>query len=236
MRRHISFRHPISLRELIQEDYLVLQDLVRFGALAEDQINRRYGDPILTTLRLPLLDAGGFIEPWEVLVCGTQIFSATPYGARAAKCGLHSAKPSMQDLRHDIAVVDLADYLLAHEPGAEWRTEREASSVVPGTVRRTRSRGIDNGPGHRPDGLLLQSGNVLAVELEHSMKSDESYTRICHWFARTPRVDGVRWYVDDPKIGDRIARVNRQHGFDNDVDVTIKPFPPGVALRPWRRP
>jgi len=211
----ISFRRPISFQDLIPEDYLVLRDLVRFGVLAEDQINRRYGDSIVT---MP------------------QLFSATSYGARAAQCGLRATKPSMQDLRHDIAVVDLADYLLEHEPEAEWRTEREASRVIRGTVRRTRRRGFENGPGHQPDGLLLKSGNVLAVELEHSVKSEQRYADICRWFASTPRVDGVRWYVDDPKIADRVARVNRQHGFDRDVDVTIEPFPPGVALRPWRRP
>jgi len=232
----ISFRRPISFQDLIPEDYLVLRDLVRFGVLAEDQINRRYGDSIVTMLQLPLLDAGGFVEPWEFLLCGTQLFSATAYGARAAQCGLRATKPSMQDLRHDIAVVDLADYLLEHEPEAEWRTEREASRVIRGTVRRTRRRGFENGPGHQPDGLLLKSGNVLAVELEHSVKSEQRYADICRWFASTPRVDGVRWYVDDPKIADRVARVNRQHGFDRDVDVTIEPFPPGVALRPWRRP
>jgi hypothetical protein len=236
MHRHTSLRHPISRRDLIQEDYLVLHDLVRFGALAEDQINRRYGDPILTLLRLPLLDAGGFIEPWEVEVSGTQIFSATRSGARVAQCGLAQAKPPMQNLRHDIALVDLADYVLTHEPQSEWRTHREVSSVIRRTARRTRSRGFDDGGGHRPDGLLLTSSKVLAIELEHSAKTEDKYARICRWFASTPQVDGVRWYVDDPKIGDRVARVNRQHGFDRDIAVTIEPFPPGVALRPWHRP
>ena len=227
---------PITLRDLTPLDIVVLRDLVRFGVLTNDQIDRRYGDSRITLIQLPLLVAGGFVEPWARLIQDASLFSATPAGARVASCGLRANKPALEHLRHDLAVVDLADYVLAHEADAEWRTEREVARVIGGTGRRSRSRGVQNGPGHRPDGLLLKDDKRWAIELEHSDKGDQRYGDICRWFAQSPRVDGVRWYVDDPKIIARLTRVNREHGFDRDIDVTIQPFPPGVAVRPWVRP
>ena len=89
---------------------------------------------------------------------------------------------------------------------------------------------------HKPDGLLLTDGKRLAIELEHTDKGDLRYAEICRWFALSVRVDGICWYVDDPKIMARIRRVNEQHGYAQDVDVTYAPFPPGVVVRRWVRP
>jgi hypothetical protein len=52
----------------------------------------------------------------------------------------------------------------------------------------------------------------------------------------TIRVDSVRWYADNPKIMARIRRVSMEHGFAQDIDFSIEPFPPGVALRDWVKP
>jgi hypothetical protein len=222
-------------RDLTAADIVVLQDLVRFGVLAEDQIARRYGDSLIPVFQMPLLVAGSFVEPWAHIIEGPQLFSATALGARVAQCGLKAMKPSLEHVRHDVAVVDLADYLLSHEPGTEWCTERELSRVIGESARRSRSRGSFNGPGHRPDGLLLKDDLRIAIELEHSSKGDYRYASICRWFAQAPRVDGVRWYADDPKVISRIKRVNHQHGFDRDIDVTFHAFPPGLAVRQWVR-
>ena len=128
-------------------------------------------------------------------------------------------------------LVDLADCLLAQDPGAEWRTEREVTRFLGESGGRSRRTVRQAGKDHRPDGLLLSGGKRLAIELEHSGKSIAEYESICRWFACAVQLHGVRWYVDDPKVGDRIRRVNRQHGFDLDIEVTIEPFPPGVFIR-----
>jgi hypothetical protein len=132
-------------------------------------------------------------------------------------------------------VVDLADYILEHEPRAEFRTEREVARVLRPGGHMERSWGLKV-YGHKPDGLVLSDGKRLAIELEHTDKGDLRYAEICRWFALTVRIDGIRWYVDNPKTLDRIRRVNEQHGYAQDVDVTYAPFPPGVAVRPWVRP
>jgi hypothetical protein len=224
-----------TLRDLHELDIVVIGDLVRFGVLADDQITRRYGDAAIASQQLPLLVAAGLIDPWARVIQNASIYSATAYGARIAKTGLKAIRPSMEHLRHDIALVDLADYLRQQDPQADWRTEREVGRVLRGDDRLTRSRGGPNPYGHRPDGLLLTDGKRIAIELEHSDKGDLRYANICRWFARTVSVDLVRWFVDDDRIIARIRRVNAQHGFAQDVDFTYEPFPPGVVMRSWVR-
>jgi hypothetical protein len=225
----------MDLRDLVLLDILVLRDLVRFGVLANDQIERRYIDPSLAADRLPHLVEGGLVEAWAPLIQHTAVYSATAAGGRVARCGLRATRPSLQHLRHDIAVVDLADHILEHELVTDWRTEREAGRFLRTGNPATLSWGLKTYH-HKPDGLLLAAGKCLAIELEHSDKGDLRYAEICRWFALNVRVDGIRWYVDDPKTAARIQRVNEQHGFAADVDVSYAPFPAGVAIRPWMRP
>ncbi len=229
--------HVITLRDLHPLDILVLRDLVRFGVLADDQIQRRYGHTAISTDRLALLESGGFInKPRANVIQGTVIYTATRYGTVITRCGLSWRTPLEGHLAHDIAVVDLADYLLEHDPDAEWKAEREVGRVLRAIGPAMRSRGLPKERRHTPDGLLLTGGKRLAIELEHSDKGEQRYVGICRWFAREVRLDGVRWYVDNPKIIARILKVNRQHGFDRDVDVTVEAFPPGVVVRSQARP
>jgi hypothetical protein len=231
--------HTVTLRDLHPIDILVLRDLVRFGVLADDQIQRRYGDTASSTDRLPLLETAGLVnKPRGDVVQGAVIYTASRYGTAVARCGLGWRIPLEGHLAHDIAVVDLADYLLDQEPAADWKTEREVGRVLRAIGPAMRARGLPKERRHTPDGLLLSGGKRLAIELEHSDKGEQRYVGICRWFARELRLDGVRWYVDNPKIIARIAKANRQHGFDRDIDVTVEPFPPGVFVRsqarPWR--
>ncbi|MGI9147413.1 MAG: hypothetical protein ACR2IK_12795 [Chloroflexota bacterium] len=222
----------ITHRDLDPADMPVLRDLVRFGALADDQIARRYRDPSLAAARLPVLVEYGLVEAWSPLIQDTAVFSTTAAGARVASAGLRSTRPSIQHLRHDIAVVDLADSILQQEPQSDFRTEREVGRLLRGGSPAVRSSGPTT-YGHKPDGLLLSRGKWLAIELEHTDKGDLRYAEICRWFALSIRVGGVRWYVDNPKTMARIRRVNEQHGYAQDVDVTYAPFPAGVAVRRW---
>lgn len=240
--RLLQLPHDSQLNQL---DRRVLRDLVRFGVLTRDQIARRLTphDSATTSLepssvadRLAFLLAGRWIELWhdasDLQRVSPDIYSATPRGASVTKTGLRRILPSAHHLAHDVTLVDLADYVVAHEPLAEWRTEREASSFLRGSVRSSRELGfVIPGRGHKPDGLLLLDGKCLAVELEHSDKGDQRYASICRWFATNLRIDGVRWYVDDDRIIARLRRVSAQHGFSDDVDFTYAPFPPGVVMR-----
>ncbi|MCA1644325.1 MAG: hypothetical protein LC797_02265 [Chloroflexi bacterium] len=222
----------ITRRDLHPRDLVVLRDLVRFGVLADNQIQRRYGNALLMADRLAMLEAGCLInQPRSKVIAGTSIYSATQYGAVVAGCGLNWRIPPEGHLAHDIAVVDLADYLVEHDPGAEWKTEREFGRVLRALGPRMRGLGFPKERRHTPDGLLLSRGKRLAIELEHSDKGEQRYIGICRWFACELRLDGIHWYVDNPKIIARIQKANREHGFDRDIDVQIEAFPPGVVIR-----
>jgi hypothetical protein len=229
--------HLITLRDLHPLDILVLRDLVRFGVLADDQVARRYHDAVLAADRLALLLAGGFVnKPRTDVIQGALIYTASRYGGIVARCGLSAQTPRDGHLAHDVAVVDLADYLLRQHPQADWKTEREVGRALRRIGPAMRGRGLPKERRHTPDGLLLDDGKRLAVELEHSDKGEQRYVGICRWFALELRLDGVHWYVDNPKIIARISKANRQHGFDRDIDVKIEPFPPGVVVRNQARP
>src|SRR6266852_2870436 len=97
----------ITLRDLHPLDILILRDLVRFGVLADDQIQRRYGNAAVSSNRLALLESGGFINrPRADVIQSTVIYTATRYGTVITRCGLAWRTPREGHLAHDIAVVD----------------------------------------------------------------------------------------------------------------------------------
>lgn len=225
----------VTLTDLNELDVAVLRDLVRFGTFTSDQIARRYGDPLLSASRLELLRRGGFVELWPGLVEDVAVYFGSRLGTRVSKLGLRYTQPSLVHLRHNLAVVDLADYLLEQDPDADWRTERQLSRVLGGRAANRLARASGE-HGHKPDGLLLVHGKHIAVELEHTAKTDVQYATTCRWYACATRIDGVRWFVDREETGERIRQVIADHGLADDADVTVEPFPPGVRVRSWVRP
>ena len=113
-------------------------------------------------------------------------------------------------LAHDVALVDLADYLLAQDAQQRWFTEDEVrgylDQIAPSPHR------LRGDIRHRPDGLLVSGDARIAIELEHSDKYQARYARISGWFVREWRVDRVRWYVDTPRILQRLREVNERTG------------------------
>lgn len=214
-------------------DLAALRDLVRFGVMADDQIARRYADPASAPLRLVELKADGIISLWWEPLEGARVYSPTRLAQVVV--GLRDLRPRAvypAHLAHDVAVVDLADWLLAQGHDLEFITESEVRGYLD-RVARPRAR-LPGDSRHRPDGLLISGGERIGIELEHSNKSPARYTTISDWFVREWRVDRVRWYIDNPKIPKRLRDVNSVHGYDHDMKIEIEPFPPGVRLRRMR--
>lgn len=211
-------------------DLEALRDLIRFGVMADDQIARRYRDHASASIRLPQLKEGGIIFRWREPLEGSRVYSPTSLCQHIVNLGnLDRRKTSPAHLAHDIAVVDLADFLVANDAAVQWRTEREVrhflDQIAPPPQRLPGERP------HRPDGLLVSRDRRVAIELEHSDKYEQRYIRISNWFVREWRLDSVRWYVDNPRIVTRLRQVNAEHGFDRDMQIEVEPFPPGVAIR-----
>ena len=222
-------RTPAS--RLDGSDRRVLQDMVRFGALASDQVARRYGlDANATSARLQRLRRRGLIDKQPPWLRDVDVYAATRQGARLARVGLREITVSLIHLRHNLAVFDLAECLLAQHPDATWHTERELD-------RASRHRTLDYRPehSHRPDGLLVLRGQRIAIELELTPKPWDAYSRICCWYAEQIEVDGVWWFVGQPRIETLLRSALDRHALGPDLRVEIKPLPPEVEVRPWLR-
>lgn len=230
-----------TVHALTREQHRVLVDLARFGVLTLDQIARRLY-PTRSAWKATWLPRGlrflldqDYVKTGPPIIQNTRLYAATPRGIAKARAGVRRRWPSLQHLCHDVAVVDLADALLAQFPSAQWIAESQVSRFLrtPGTARRLMTGPAVVGSNHRPDGVLVLDAKRIAVELEHSDKGDQKYATIFHWFALNDRVDAVRWYVDDQRIIDRLRRVGTDYGFAEDVDFSYAPFPPGVVMRVW---
>ena len=199
----------LTLRDLDPRDVFVLWDLIRFGSLASDQIDRRYGKSAVTSWRLPVLLEADLIWRWSNGLQGATVYSATRRAVGLTRFALRHRATRYEHLAHDIAVVDLADYLLAHDPEATWRAENEIGLELKAAA----NGAVVAGPDHRhvPDGLLLTDGKRIGVELEHTIKTEVRYAHICRWFAEESRIAEVHWYTDNPRINDRIRKVSREH-------------------------
>lgn len=224
----LDWRQPVS-HTLTPADVSVLRRTVRFGCAADYQTLRYYSSPATARRRLAQMRRDGLLERREEALVGAIIYQPTQAGVRAARCGLHYAAPRPGHLAHDVALADLADYLERTEPHARWFTEREIPRLLLEAANGVKvPRPFRN---HTPDGILLLDGRRIAVELEHSLKSEGAYTDICRWFAQEVRIDAIRWYVDNPRIVKLVRRVNQQHALDNDIEVKFFDFPPGVVVR-----
>lgn len=213
-----------------ERDLPALRDLVRFGVMTDDQIARRYADPSLASARLPHLKEAGIVELWCESLEGAQVYSPTRRAVRlAAVPDIRLHETSTGHLAHDIALVDLADYLVAHNPGARWIAEHQVRGFLAQVAPPPRRMRGDTR--HRPDGLLLSGEQRIAIELEHTDKYQARYTEISGWFVREWRIDCVRWYIDQPRILQRLRDVNASHGFDRDMAIQLEQFPPTVRFR-----
>jgi hypothetical protein len=211
-------------------DLPAVRDLVRFGVMADDQFARRYAVPEFGLSRLPHLTEEGIVDLWSESLEGARIYSPTRRARLVAgmrDIPQHTTRVS--HLSHDVGVVDLADYLVTHEAGARWISEFEVRDFLNDIA--PAARRLPGDSRHRPDGLLVTPEARIGIELEHSDKYDQRYTDISAWFIREWRIDRVRWYIDRPRILERLRRVNQQHGFDYEMGIELAPFPPGVRMR-----
>ncbi len=221
---------PPTRKGLSLDDLAALGDLVRFGVMAVDQIARRYADPVSAADRLLILTNLALVRRAPVQLEGDACYVPTNLGRAFARVR-HVTKLKVYEthIAHDVALVDLADTLTRENPAWQFVAERQVFAFLNQVAPSPRL--FHHERPHRPDGLLVCDDTRIAVELEHSDKFDDRYTRISRWFACEWRVDKVRWYVDKPRISERLRHVNWLHGFDRDIDVEVEPFPPGVRIR-----
>ena len=145
------------------------------------------------------------------------VLRVTPQGARLADVGLAPARIVPAEVHHALAIVDLAEELLAGSPGATLLTERERRAQR----YREKRAGQRKSTGRIPDAVLVfpatssKKERTVAVELDRSPRSRmdaetvikayiaEKYDEVL-WYVRPNRVDFIREIVRRMKTGDFI--------------------------------
>jgi|SRR5579864_1505477 len=210
-------------------DLPALRDLVRFIVMTHDQLARRYANVARGLARVKELERAGFIQYWCDLA-GARVYVPTKRTRRVARVlGAQRRRPNPNHLVHDIGLVDLADALTREHSGSRFLAESEVRAFLDRVAPPPRRMPGDTR--HPADGLLVDADGRTAIELELHAKAMSRYTQISAWFIREARVDRVRWYIDGPRIRERLREVNAQHGFDRDMQIELLPLPPGMRIR-----
>jgi hypothetical protein len=149
----------------------------------------------------------------------------TRQGARIADVGIRPAPLVISQLRHTLAVVALAEFLLAQHRGAELVTERELRAHRYRDIR----AGVDRSDGRTPDAVLripsdgpgAQGVVSVAIELDLSRKDRRALERVIHQYDHED-VDIVWWYVAANRV-QRTRAIVRELAAEDRIEV-----------RPWR--
>lgn len=211
--------------QLTPRDLAILRDVVRFGALTVEQLGRRHFGSVLTAYgRLAALAGAGYLELVRVWHAAPGVYLATPAGTRVADVALPPARVGPATLAHQLAVADVADWLLAQHAGARWVTERELRRDGMAAAREHGTGRLLDGVAHVPDGLLLLAdGARVAVEVERSVKGSARYRRLLAWYAASMAFDRVRWLVAEARVRERLAALTAAERLDDLVSV--EPLP-----------
>jgi hypothetical protein len=218
--------------KLSERDRAVLVHLVRFGALRLDQVARRFFPSLRAARdRLAKLIAAGQVGRGPL-----ETYTATERGTRSADIGLPRANVGAGLLVHNLAVVDLADWLLAKEPGSEWVTERELRREAAQQTRAFGGARLSDGGRysegeHIPDGVLVTATARVAIELELSPKPRLEYERICRWYVRAIEFTTVRWYVRGQALMRRLKEFVER--YDLAECMSVEPLPDDVRVLRW---
>ena len=151
------------------------------------------------------------------------VLRVTTQGARLAEVGLAPARIVPAEVHHALAIVDLAEELLAAHPGATLLTERERRAQR----YREKRAGERKTTGRIPDVVLvLPSRNgtkerSIAIELDRSPRSRmDAETVVKAYLAE--RYDELWWYVRPSRV-EVVRQITRRMKVDDFIEV-----------RPWQ--
>jgi len=158
---------PARAIVLTARDQKLARWVTRHGVVTAAQICRRFfGSMSVTWRRVLKLERLGLVRRDSAWLGMPRLIRTTAAGARLADVDLGPAPFDIVRLRHQLAVVDLAEELLLNSPRASWATERELRR----DLAARRPRGVSVRHGRVPDGMLLVGSRRIAVELDLTPK------------------------------------------------------------------
>jgi DNA-binding CsgD family transcriptional regulator len=215
--------------QLTDRDNDILRWVARHGIVTVDQIARCFfptpqGKSAafqrvrkLCNTSPPLLqrDRTHYQEP--------SVIRVTTHGARLADVGLGPARIVPAEVHHALAIVDLAEDLLAANPKATLLTERERRAER----FRAKAAKQTSATGRIPDAVLVfppdarGKERTVAVELDRTARSEKDAAAVVTAYIGTRGYTDVWWYVRPPRV-DAIRRLTRRMKVDDYIEV-----------RPW---
>ncbi len=219
---------------LTPRDHDILRWIGRYGVVSTEQVARRWFPRKETTRgpwttssayrRVHDLEESGLLQRDQIYLRGPHILRLTLKGARIAGTDVRPARLVPATVGHSLAVVDLTEDLLARFPGAMLITERE---IRRDQIKARRTKG-QTGPILKrvPDAMLrLPTGEMMAVELDHTPKTSADIKRIAKAYQQHfPSVfSGVLWYARAGRIVARVRKTVAETGFSRLITVAEWP-------------
>ncbi len=216
--------------QLTERDEEILRWIARHGVVTAELVGRRffwrtdrnnYGKWAAYRRLCALRDLGLILSD-KPFAHEPEVLRVTREGARIADVGLRPAPLVVSQLHHSIAVVWLAEYLLAEHPGAELTTERELRAQ---RYRELRDEVRKPEEGRAPDALLhiptngagAQGVMTVAVELDLARKDRRAMERMIRQYDYE-RVDRVWWYVTPARF-ERTRELVRELRAEDRIEV-----------------
>lgn len=131
------------------------------------------------------------------------VFWLTSKGYKYAKLNLRYYEPTPSSLPHMLAVNEVRFIISERRPQETWRSEREIRAE-----QNAHAKGST--PPHVPDAELVSaSGNVRAIEVELTLKSEKRLEEIVYDLAANKRYN-VIWYFAPENVSAAVRKAVRK--------------------------
>jgi len=150
--------------KLVERDYQIFKEIERWRVVLGRQIAELAGFTGIRACdqRLSKLIKAGYIERKKILYGVPGIYSLTSKAKILQSLPMRSEKIRVEQIPHDIAVLDTAIYFykVKSVPFEDMTTEKQLHSMDGFGVRK-----------HRPDFVIKRNGKTCCVEVELSLKA-----------------------------------------------------------------
>jgi len=154
----------VSEVRLVDRDYVIFREIDRWRVALGRQITEVAGftGQKASQRRLKKLLETGFLERKRILYGVAGIYSLTNKARTVANLPIRNDKIRVEQVVHDIAVLDTAIYFHKTKavPFEDMTTEKQLHSLDGFGVRK-----------HRPDFVINRAGKTYCVEIELSLKA-----------------------------------------------------------------
>jgi len=154
----------VSEIRLVERDYKIFREIERWRVVLGRQVAElgEFTGLKACQRRLKKLIEAGFLERKRILYGVAGIYSVTAKARAIANLPVRSEKFRVEQIPHDIAVLDTAIYFhrVKGVPFGDMVTEKQLHSMDGFGVRK-----------HRPDFVINREGKTYCIEIELSLKA-----------------------------------------------------------------